>query len=68
MISRNVGRIDRILRVVLGIVLLAFVVFVDDPIRWAGLIGIVPLLTGLVGTCPIYRILGVSTCPVSASR
>lgn len=60
----NEGSLDRIIRVVLGIVLLG-IVFVGPKTMW-GLIGLVPLVTGLVGMCPIYRILGISTCPAKA--
>jgi len=56
----NESSIDRGLRIVLGIVLLSLVV-VGPQTLW-GLVGLVPLLTGLVGFCPLYRLLGVSTC------
>ena len=59
--SRNEGTIDRTLRVILGLVLLSLV-FVGPQTLW-GLIGIVPLATGLIGNCPIYSVLGISTCP-----
>ena len=63
MFSRNEGSLDRILRVVVGLALLAgFFVFPDAAYRWAFLIGVVPLVTGLVGTCPLYSILGINTC------
>ena len=62
--TRNVGTIDRVIRIVLGIALLAMVVIADAPWRWIGLVGIVPLLTALAGTCPLYSLLGLSTCPV----
>ena len=62
--SRNEGTIDRVLRVVLGLVLLSLV-FVG-PQTWWGLIGLVPLVTGLVGSCPVYSILGISTCPMKS--
>ena len=65
MFSRNVGTVDRWLRVVLGIVLLATIALIDGPAQWIGLIGIIPLVTGLAGTCPLYRVFGLSTCPVS---
>lgn len=59
--SRNEGMVDRGLRIIVGIVLLALV-FVGPKTSW-GWIGLVPLLTGLVGTCPIYSVLGINTCP-----
>lgn len=58
--AKNEGKIDRILRVVVGLVLLS-IVFVGPQTMW-GLIGIIPLATGLLGTCPVYSILGVNTC------
>jgi hypothetical protein len=58
---RNEGTVDRALRIIVGIVLLALV-FVGPKTAW-GWIGLVPLLTGLVGTCPIYSLLGIKTCP-----
>lgn len=58
--SRNEGMVDRGLRIIVGIVLLALV-FVGPKTPW-GWIGLVPLLTGLVGTCPIYSVLGINTC------
>ncbi|HHS82110.1 MAG TPA: DUF2892 domain-containing protein [Devosia sp.] len=62
MLKNNVGSLDRILRIVLGVALLiAFFVFPDAPWRWATLIGIVPLATALMGTCPIYSVLGLSS-------
>ena len=65
MFKTNVGGIDRILRIVIGLALLAgFVLNPDATYRWAYLIGIVPLATGLLSTCPLYSILGVSTCPM----
>lgn len=56
---QNEGNIDRVVRVLVGSVLLSLV-FVG-PHTWLGLIGIVPLITGLVGVCPLYGALGVST-------
>lgn len=53
---------DRGARVALGLVLLALTV-VGPHTLW-GLVGLVPLITGAVGFCPLYRLAGVSTCPV----
>lgn len=57
--NRNVGTLDRILRVLVGIVLLALV-FVGPQTLW-GLIGLVPLATAVIGFCPAYRLLGICT-------
>jgi hypothetical protein len=64
--STNVGAVDRLLRIVLGLVLLSLV-FVGPQTLW-GLVGIVPLVTGLFGVCPAYSLLGIRTCPMRASR
>jgi hypothetical protein len=64
--TKNVGPVDRLLRVVLGLVLIAFAVPVGFPAvgwNWVGWIGVVPILTALVGFCPAYRLVGLSTCP-----
>lgn len=66
MLKTNVGGFDRILRIVLGLALLAgFFLMPEASYRWAFLIGIVPLVTGLARSCPLYSILGVSTCRTS---
>ncbi|ESW60142.1 MAG: hypothetical protein Q27BPR15_13565 [Rhodobacter sp. CACIA14H1] len=63
--TKNVGGIDRVLRIVVGLALIAgFFLNTDGAYRWAYLIGIVPLATGLLSTCPLYSVLGISTCPV----
>jgi hypothetical protein len=58
----NVGGIDRVLRIGLGIVLLALAA--TGTVGWWGWLGFVPLATGLAGWCPPYAILGISTCAV----
>jgi hypothetical protein len=57
----NVGGIDRILRIVVGLALVAWALFANGPV-WAW-IGIVPLATGAIGFCPLYPMIGMSTCP-----
>ena len=59
---RNEGTIDRALRILAGLVLLALV-FTGPQTAW-GWIGLVPLVTGLVGYCPLYAVLGIRTCPL----
>ena len=56
----NVGGIDRILRIVLGLVLIALAA--TNTVGWWGWLGIVPLATGALGWCPPYAIFGLSTC------
>ncbi|MFC6498481.1 DUF2892 domain-containing protein [Gemmobacter lanyuensis] len=68
MMTKNVGGIDRILRIVIGAALILWF-FVDQGSgfwHWAKLIGIVPLLTGILSSCPLYTILGLSSCPRQA--
>jgi hypothetical protein len=64
LLPRNEGTLDRTLRVAGGLALLSLV-FVG-PQTWLGLIGLVPLTTGLLGSCPVYTLLGISTCPIKA--
>lgn len=64
----NVGGIDRILRIVVGLAVLSLVFVVEGDARWWGLVGAVPLLTGLIGWCPAYLPFGISTCPMRKSR
>lgn len=59
---RNVGGIDRILRIIVGLVLIALAA--TGTVGWWGWIGVVPLATGLLGTCPAYRLIGLNTCPL----
>lgn len=66
MFKTNEGTIDRALRIIVGLALLVWF-FVDQGQgfwHYAKLIGVVPLLTGLIGSCPVYSILGISTCPM----
>jgi len=56
----NVGGIDRILRIVLGLVLIALAA--TNTVGWWGWLGIVPLATGALGWCTPYAIFGFSTC------
>lgn len=66
LLARNEHPIERVLRVAVGIALLALV-FVGPRTPW-GFVGLIPLLTGLIGSCPIYSLLGISTCPVSPKK
>jgi len=58
----NEGGLDRALRIVLGLVLLSLVVV--GPKTYLGLIGLVPLITGIIGYCPLYSLLKLNTCGV----
>lgn len=61
----NVGNIDRILRVVVGLALIAMAL--TGTIGVWGWIGVVPLATAAMGFCPLYTVLGMSTCPTKTS-
>jgi membrane-associated protease RseP (regulator of RpoE activity) len=60
----NVGTVDRILRVIVGLVLIAFAlgyIWPGTGWNWVGWIGVVPILTAVFSTCPAYSVLGLST-------
>ena len=61
--KKNVGKIDRVIRVVVGIILVGNVFYVlQHPIGW---LGVILIVTGIVGTCPLYSIIGINTRPLS---
>ena len=62
----NVGGIDRGLRVVIGLVLVALAA--THTVGWWGWLGLVPLLTGLFGFCPLYPLFGLNTCPIKKNE
>jgi hypothetical protein len=64
-VGTNIGGLDRVLRIILGLVLIAYAIpigFHATGWNWVGWIGVVPLLTALLGNCPLYSVLGVRTC------
>jgi len=66
MLKKNEGFMDRFARIVIGVGVLPLA-FVGPHTTWAYL-GAIPLVTGLVGSCPAYRLLGISTCPLQKSQ
>ena len=59
LLQNNVGKVDRIIRIVLGVLLIGNVFFaLKHPVGW---IGVILLLTGIAGICPIYALLGLNT-------
>lgn len=64
--QKNVGGIDRSVRVVVGLVLI--VLTLTDTIGVWGWIGVLPLATGLLGSCPWYPLLGINTCPMKKAQ
>jgi hypothetical protein len=66
MLKQNVGPIDRILRIVVGAALiLGYFLNGGGAYSWLYLLGVIPLATGLLSSCPLYTILGISTCPTT---
>jgi hypothetical protein len=64
--KNNEGVLDRVIRVIVGLVILSLI-FVGPKSLW-GLLGLIPLLTGILGTCPAYTLLGMSTCGHCATK
>ena len=62
----NVGGVDRILRIVIGLVLIALAA--TGTVGWWGWLGVIPLLTGVVRFCPLYSRVGMNTCPMKARK
>ena len=60
--KQNVGAVDRAIRIVAGLALLSLVFILEGNARWWGLVGLVPLATGLAGWCALYVALGIDTC------
>lgn len=58
----NIGTFDRALRIAVGLILIGL--SLSGVIGWWGLIGLVPLATGLFRTCPAYSLLGINTCKI----
>ncbi|MBE7941764.1 MULTISPECIES: DUF2892 domain-containing protein [Ramlibacter] len=63
--TKNVGGIDRALRITVGLVLIALAA--TGTVGWWGWLGLVPLATGAIGWCPPYALLGLSTCKAPAA-
>lgn len=63
----NVGNLDRVIRVALGVVLLALLFTLEGDLRWLGLVGLLPLATAAMGWCAAYSLFGISSCPLDHS-
>jgi len=59
--KKNIGTVDRWVRVVLGLAILSLLLWAPGGLRWLGLIGLIPLVTALLGFCPLYVLSGIST-------
>ena len=62
MFKKNVGSVDRVIRIVLGIGMIGAGIYYGS---WLGAIGLIPLLTGILGTCGLYSLFGISTCKIN---
>jgi amino acid transporter len=59
LLKNNIGKIDRIIRIVVGIILVGNVFYaLQNPIGW---LGVILIVTGIAGICPLYSILGINT-------
>ena len=66
MLAKNVGSVDRVVRIAVGLALLAaFFMGLGGSLNWLLLIGVVPLITGVMKTCPAYTLFGIKTCSKS---
>ena len=63
--EKNVGGIDKVVRIVLGLVIIGLGIYFKN---WLGLIGVVVLLTGLIGWCGLYSLLGINTCKIKKAK
>lgn len=59
--KHNVGTVDRVIRVVVGLFLVSLIFILESNARWWGLVGLIPLVTGWVGSCPLYVPFGIDT-------
>lgn len=62
----NVGGLDRIVRILIGVVLIALAA--TGTVGWWGWLGIIPLLTGVFRFCPLYPLVGINTCPLKTKK
>lgn len=61
MMEKNVGNLDKYIRIAVGLALLSFIFIWDSPAKWFGLIGLVPILTAYINFCPLYSVLKINT-------
>ena len=66
--TKNVGTTDRVIRAVLGLVLLSLLFVAEGAARWLGLVGVVLLLTAAFSSCPAYSLFGLRTCRLEDQR
>ncbi|HEY5524590.1 MAG TPA: DUF2892 domain-containing protein [Clostridium sp.] len=61
---KNVGSVDKFVRVIVGIILLSLLFLVKGNLKYLGLIGLVPILTATFSCCPLYSIFGINSCKI----
>ncbi len=66
--NANVGGFDRAARIIAGTLILTLVFIFEGNVRWWALVGLMPLLTGVLRWCPAYTLLGLNTCPLREKR
>lgn len=66
--KKNVGSIDKVLRLLLALGLFSLFFLLEGNARYWAIVGVVPLTTGLLNSCPLYTLLGLSTCPLKAKE
>lgn len=59
--KQNVGSTEKTIRIIAGLAILSLIFFLEGNARWWGLVGLLPLVTGLSGYCPAYTLFGMST-------
>ena len=58
---KNVGNTDRIIRVIIGLGLLNLLIILNGNMRYLGLLGLIPIITAIIGFCPLYKLIGLKT-------
>jgi hypothetical protein len=58
---KNVGKTDKWIRIIVGILLLSVFFLVEGNVRYFGILGLIPLFTGLTGKCALYKLFGINT-------
>jgi membrane-associated protease RseP (regulator of RpoE activity) len=69
--SANIGAIDRGARILIGLILIAYTISIGFPStgwNWVGWVGVIPVLTAVLGICPAYSLLGLSTCTAKSAH
>ncbi|MEZ4357926.1 MAG: DUF2892 domain-containing protein [Eubacteriales bacterium] len=59
--EKNIGRTERTIRIIIGLLILSLMFILKGGLWWIGLFGLIPLLTGIIGVCPLYALIHVNT-------